>query len=199
VPTFSGQVSQSSDDAREITAGTGIHTVNNTGVGTNIGQAGVGTNFLVFLRFQNVTIPQGTTISAATFSPNFTSASNTGSATINGEAADDSATSTTTANSISSRSKTTASASWNVGTVASTGFQVSPDISSVIQEIVNRGGWASGNALSLLISVGSGSASGNINLYDQSPSDGAELAVTYTAGGGGPQSNAAFFLRFISP
>jgi hypothetical protein len=56
---------------------------------------------------------------------------------------------------VSSRALTTASTSWTpaswsvVGEAAAA--QRSPDLAGVIQEVVSRGGWASGNSLAVII------------------------------------------------
>jgi hypothetical protein len=183
VGIYSGQVSQSSDDASQN--GTGAAGVI-TGVTIPLGQhSGAAGTFFAGFRFQNVTIPQGATIGSASISPNFAGATNTGISTMLGEAADNSATFGTSTNNISGRSTTTNTASWDTSTVASSGFQPSPDLTAIIQEIVNRSGWASGNALSILFQTSHATiSSGVVNTYDQSPSDGATILVGYSTTAG---------------
>ena len=68
---------------------------------------------------------------------------------VRGEAAD-SALSYDMGTRIGSRSVTTAAVSWSIATPwAEDGVYTSPDIKTVVQEIVNRPGWASGNALGI--------------------------------------------------
>ena len=71
------------------------------------------------------------------------------------EAVDNAAAFTTTARSISTRSRTTATVSWTPvawpTAGARTADQRTPDLAAVLQEVVGRSGWVSGNALVLLV------------------------------------------------
>ena len=114
---------------------------------------------LVGMRFGGLTIPQGATIQNAyiQFRADETTAGPT-SLVIKGHATDDAPTFTTQSGGISSRSPTVASASWNPSpwTRGDRGpDQQTPNIAAVVQEIVDRPGWSSGNALALIVS-GSG-------------------------------------------
>lgn len=110
----------------------------------------------VGMRFNAVTIPKDATITNAylQFTVDETGSSAATALQIWGQAADNASTFTTTTNNISSRAKT-ASVSWSPtawSTVGAAGpDQRTPDIKAVIQEIVSRPGWASGNALVLII------------------------------------------------
>ncbi|MDX1527856.1 MAG: hypothetical protein R3337_04465, partial [Gammaproteobacteria bacterium] len=111
---------------------------------------------MIGMRFTNITVPNGATITSAwiQFKADET---DTGpvNLTIQGEAADDAATFVDANGNISSRALTTAAVSWsppNWQTVGEAGpKQQTSDISAVIQEIVNRPGWTSGNALAIII------------------------------------------------
>ena len=114
----------------------------------------------VAMRFTGVTLPPGATITAAWVQFQVDEASAAGAAlTVAGEAADNAGAFTTTARNLSTRPRTTASVSWapvswpTVG--ARTADQRTPDLTAVIQEIVGRSGWASGNALVVVV-TGSG-------------------------------------------
>ena len=77
------------------------------------------------------------------------------SLTIAGQAADNAATFTTVSSNVSSRLRTAATvgwipASWPTVNLAGPN-QRTPDLSAVIQQIVGRPGWVSGNALALVI------------------------------------------------
>jgi hypothetical protein len=119
-------------------------------------------NQLVGMRFAGIDIPAGAVINNAWIQ--FTAEKTTnrvGSLTIKAEASDDAATFTAGANSnISLRGKTSASVSWNPPdwTVLNEAGanQRTPNIASLIQEVVNRSGWASGNALAVIISGNTG-------------------------------------------
>ena len=112
------------------------------------------------MRFQNITIPKSSTITTASF--NLTCSTTYSMTTVNsritGDDEDNAATFSTLANYQDRRGTvvggannnyiTTANVTWdnlptwNAGTV----YQ-SPEIKTVVQEIVNRAGWSSGNAM----------------------------------------------------
>ncbi|MGY1681899.1 PKD domain-containing protein [Geodermatophilus sp. SYSU D01176] len=112
----------------------------------------------VGMRFTNVTIPAGATITNAyvqfTADEVKSAASNL---VIAGQASDNPATFTTATNSLSptARPLTTATVSWAppawTTVDARTTAQRTPDIRSVVQEIVDRGDWASGDPLVLIV------------------------------------------------
>ncbi len=109
----------------------------------------------VGLRFTAMTIPVGATITSAylTFRAIAADApmNNTGptNLTIRGQLTANAPTFTTAIGNITSRAVTTASASW-APTSWTTGTDYnSPSLVGVIQEIVNQGTWASGNALAV--------------------------------------------------
>ncbi|WP_412972517.1 PilC/PilY family type IV pilus protein [Glaciecola sp. MF2-115] len=106
------------------------------------------------LRYQDIRIPRGAVITSARV--RFTSkALNTSDATltIRAEAVGTSPTFTDDDKNISSRSSTGMEVVWDTDNnfPLSDDSVLSPDISSVIQEVVNRGDWCGGNNLSLLI------------------------------------------------
>jgi hypothetical protein len=110
----------------------------------------------VGLRFTGVNLPQGAVITNAYVQ---FQADETGSGpaalTIHGQAADNAPAFTTATSNLSSRATTTASVGWappdwlTVG--AATAAQRTSDLSPILQEIVGRPGWTSGNALALLV------------------------------------------------
>jgi hypothetical protein len=143
------------DDADELQSGSVRRANGDLELGTD---QGVPTT--VGLRFTGVTIPQGATITRAYVQ--FTTDENGKNATslvIRAESSDNSAAIATTAFNISSRPRTTASTAWSppkwqgVGTAGPA--QQTPDLSAVMQELVNRPGWATGNALMIIV-TGSG-------------------------------------------
>lgn len=151
---------QSSDDANEVVSSGAVSITTD---GTTSAAKLDGTNHGGF-RFPNVTVAQGATISSATIQFEQLAGlsglgSQIGNQTIYGEAADNSAVFATTSNNISGRSRTTATGTKMLDT-ATGGASQTADVTSVIQEIVNRAGWASGNALSILF-IGTGTAASN--------------------------------------
>jgi hypothetical protein len=73
---------------------------------------------------------------------------------------------------------------WDPGVWSSGGWYESPDLQDVIQEIVNRSGWASGNALVLLLADDGSATSVNrlIYAYNSGAANGAELQIEYATG-----------------
>lgn len=133
----------------------------------------------VGLNFPNLAIPQGAIIESAYFEvvsdASYTDAT---SIVIFGEDIDDAA-EFSNGSPISSRTTTTESETW-IMPYWSTGnitYQ-SPDISDIIQEIVDRGGWSSGNDLNIITSETSGNR--GAKSYNRSPSDAPKLIVTYS-------------------
>jgi hypothetical protein len=169
---YSGQVSQSSDDASQSSNGLVFLTTTLINLSAGGGWRG--------FRWQNVNIAQGATITSATFSPYFKYSNNSGVATIYGEADNNAGTFTTAKGSVGGRSKTSHSVSWDTTPVTGTGFQGSPDLTAIIQEIINRPGWQSGNALALLVSCefDTNPDEADIYTYDESYLDAACLSIS---------------------
>ena len=110
----------------------------------------------VGLRFDGVAVPQGATITRAyvQFQAD-RAASGDISLTIAGQAADDPPTFLTAAGNISTRPRTAASVGWTPAPWSAAGdrgvAQQTTELAPVIQEIVARPGWASGNAVVLIV------------------------------------------------
>jgi hypothetical protein len=110
----------------------------------------------VGIRFRGVVIPKGATITAAWIQ--FTTdelKSGSTALSIRGQAVDNAATFTTSSRNVSSRARTTASVAWApvpwTVTRERGPSQRTPNVSPVLQEIVSRAGWASGNAIAFVI------------------------------------------------
>ena len=119
--------------------------------------ADLGGNQTVGMRFTGVTIPQGATITSAyvQFQADETKSVAT-SLNIQAEDVANAGVFTSAANDLTGRFLTTASIPWSpVGwnTVGEAGTdQQTPDIATVIQEIIDLPGWASGNSLAIIVS-----------------------------------------------
>ena len=133
----------------------------------------------VFLRFTNVTIPAGSTISAAKLKVDFLSGSER-TFQINGYDLDN--VSQPSAGSDGNHTNfTTANASWTIP--ASAAVHDSPEIKTIVQEIVDRSGWASGNAMMFSIWLNATEYSTyKRNLYFIDATDGTDpqLEITYS-------------------
>lgn len=145
---------------------------------TYIGYNGV--SFGAFLRFQNITIPPGSTITAASvrFVP-ASSRSGTCPLILTGELALNPSAAASAADALG-RSRTVASVGWNepdhtVNVAVST-----PDFSAVIQEIIDQSGWASGNALQLFVDDNGSSSFRQPRTYNGSTTNCPRLDVDYT-------------------
>jgi len=105
-----------------------------------------------FMRFRNVTVPNGATITAAHIEIVATGGTTTGSVVSNIYADDiDDAVAPTDDTEHDALTRTTAFTAWDNPAAWRTGTTYnSPDIASVIQEVVDRAGWVSGNALQIL-------------------------------------------------
>ena len=172
--TFNASVTASSDDAQESSG-----TMNLTATTLNANF----TTHITGMRFLSVTIPQGATIDSATITVYLTSTTyDDPDINIKGEAADNPGTFTTANNNITNRTKTTASVNWTA-TGIGTGNKTSPDIAAVIQEITDRSGWASGNAL-VIFFTGNNSSSAIRWASADSANPTAQLDVTYTTSTG---------------
>jgi hypothetical protein len=132
----------------------------------------------VGLRFQNVNIPQGTIITNAYLE--FTNENNDDSGVcewvITGQAADNPIGFDDTMDNISDRPRTGQSVTWTTSAPAWVDDQkyTSPDISSVIQEIVGRAGWNAGNNLVLIIDSPAELAKREVFSYDGAYDDPAD-------------------------
>ncbi|MBN1981602.1 MAG: CehA/McbA family metallohydrolase [Chitinivibrionales bacterium] len=144
--------------------------------GSTIGNQTVG------LRFTGMLIPKKAKILCASLQ--FTADEKKSGLTtviIQGEAADNSAAFTTANKNVSSRNKTTASVSWQIpawNTIGAAGSrQKTPDVKSVIQEIVNRDNYSVQSALVIIIT---GSGTRTAESYEGSASQSPLLYVEYS-------------------
>ena len=135
------------------------------------------TDQLVGLRFRNLQIPQGTLIVSAVleFETDETNSGST-SVTIEGQDIDDAPQFGGGNSNISNRTRTSASVDWNSIPAWNTVSErhQSPDITSIVQEIVDRGGWSAGNDMVFIIT---GSGERTAESYDGEPSNAPILRI----------------------
>lgn len=173
--TFSANVDDSLDNGLEFPTNTFDTTVT-LGVG-NFSSISANTG----LRFINVSVPQGATINSADITL-YNQGVLAGSPVARWYAwDDDDAPQFSSGGDVPSNvTKTTAFTAFTVST-----GDITHSITSVIQEIVNRGGWVSGNAINLIAFDNSSPLNSGAGWdgFDQgSPS---LLEIDYTTGGGG--------------
>jgi hypothetical protein len=150
--TVEVRVTASSDDAEQVTA-TGKVSLTSTDLQLTTDKSSVQ---IVGMRFAGVAIPREATIVNAYVQFKVDEASSVATAlTVQAQAADNAPTFTTATGNLSARAGTAAAVPWAPAawpTVGAAGpDQRTPNITSVIQEIVGRTGWASGNSLVILI------------------------------------------------
>ncbi len=188
--TFTRTISLSSDDAEETgTDGTynGVGFVNLSSpdielvrddANPSAGSQKVG------LRFQNIQVPKGAIINNAyiTFRAIAANTPNTNNGVnnlvIKGEAADNPATFASTTYDVSKRTKTNAFTNWTSIPSWTTGTNYStPSVADIVQELVIRNGWNSGNSMVFLID---GSGSRNAESWDNSGTNQPILTIEYS-------------------
>ena len=142
-------------------------------------------NQTIGLRFTGLNIPQGANILSAhvQFTTDETN-SGTTNLTIKGHDTDNSPIFTTSSYNVSSRTSTSASVNWSPSAWSSVGqagsTQKTPDIKTIIQELVDRNGWTSSSALSLIIT---GTGERTAESYDGASASAPVLTVIYNTEG----------------
>lgn len=178
---FTKQIASGSDDVEETSKGV----VNLSGDDIELVYDTKTTGSqVVGLRFNGITIPQGATITKAYIQFTVDEVTNTScNLTIRGEASDNSTAFTSSSKNVSRRVKTSASVNWvpagwtTIGLSASE--QQTPDLKSIIQEIVNRSLWKSGNNMTFII-TGAGTGKRTAVAYETSSANAAMLWIEYT-------------------
>ena len=178
VDSILAQVASGDDDAEEGSEGSGNMYLNSSDLELTLD----GNEQVVGMRFIDMAIPAGALIANAYIQFTVDETDSTScDLTITGELNADAPAFTTTDYNISSRTDTSANVSWSPPawtTVGAAGAdQRTPDISNIIQEIVNQEGWQSGNALVLMIN---GTGVRTAESYDGDESAAPQLYVEYS-------------------
>lgn len=186
--TVDEQVGASDDDAHEADDNTGFSVISTQAKMDS--NTAAGSRFNLGNRFQTVAVPQGDTIDVANIQVNvFATTMDDPNVDILAEDVDDAVDFAATAD-VTDRVRTTASVAW-VATGIGDGFKTSPDFNSVVQEVVDRASWASGNDMVIFLD---GKADANFffreRSYDDDPANAAKLHIEYTAAGGETRSLA---------
>ena len=146
-PEIITSISQATDDAYEVAS-----SVNLSSTSLKLSQS---TNAVTLgLRYQDLNIPRGAIITNAyiRFSSNGFNSGAT-NLTFSGELIGNSITFSETSNNISARTKTSNSVLWDTDNdwPVSNETTVSPDLSSIVQEIVDQSDWCGGNSLNIIV------------------------------------------------
>lgn len=143
---------------------------------------------IVGMRFRSVAIPQGATINSAylEFETDETDSDAT-SLMIFGENVDDANQFGTSDDDISDRPKTSASTNWSPSAWNSVNeLHQTPDIATIIKEIVDRPGWSTGNDLVIIIEPGGSCTNSDCERtaesHDGTSSEAPLLVIDYSAG-----------------
>ena len=175
-PNIDLSVCLPADDAEEAMDGT-------MASGSDNNRLEFGTKKYVGVRFPGVAIPPGATITTAYvefLSSNTTSETFTDLRVV-GDDSDNALAFTTTAFNMTNRVKTSATVPWYISPNWVSGVRYkSPDLRTIIQEIVDRPGWASGNAVALMFESMDPAGGCKASALDGFPaSDAARIHIEY--------------------
>ena len=174
--------STDNNDVFQYVSGGSTHSSGNIRLGNRSG--GSYGDCTAGLRFTTIPVPQGATITSASlnFKAYDTYSSNI-YLKIYAEDVDDGTIFSETTNNVSSRTLTTAAVDWDItSSWTYNSWYTSSDISSVIQEIVNRAGWNINQDINIIIKDDGSSSGNNRNAfaYDYDASYAPKLDITYT-------------------
>lgn len=186
MPTVSVRVAAGGDDGLHAEA---THLYSSGSVFHTIGDSDV-SGYGNYQRFLNILIPNAATITVAYITLTGKDDSSGGTCTAVIEAEDeDSPTAVVSNADWHALSRTTASVTWSPVAAVTTDEELqTPSIVTVVQELVNRGGWASGNNMQFLVhddaEASSANAYRNFRSYDDSTTKAPLLTITYTTAAG---------------
>lgn len=172
--TFTGRTVAGDDDADELAT---VVTVG--GASLTLG----GATRYAGMRIPGVSLPVGATVTSASLTLTAAATDATYSdLQIRGEAVDSAAAYTAAASDISSRNMTVASTQWiPEGWTAGTAYE-SPDISAVVQEVIDVSGWAQNNPVNLIV-TGTAASSRTVDAFEAGLSDAPLLTIDYEYAG----------------
>ncbi len=176
--TVSDQISVDADDADQDGIGSDTKIDNNP--------FKIGLNQYIGLRFVGHGLPNNAVILSASiqFTTEGGKSEGSPSTRIVGEDADSAGTFVQAVNNISDRTTTSASVVWDLPAWPTDGesgpAQQTPDLSAIIQEIVDRPGWTDGNPLVFIFEPNGGDEERLAWTYKGSPPDAATLSIEYT-------------------
>jgi len=163
--TLDVQVVSGDDEAEETMSSGSVQVGTTTTI--ELGNKNGTENQTVGFRFRAVAIPADAVIDAAYVQ--FTSGgaqSSDVALTVAAEASDNALQFTNTVHNVSDRSTTSASAAWSPlawgARPAATNAERTPNLAAVIQELVVRPGWVSGNAVAIIIRAAPGTGQRNV-------------------------------------
>lgn len=187
---FTKTITENNDAAEEQNPTNGSMSINSTDLELVYDR---NTEQYVGLRFQNITIPKNSTINSAhiQFTVDETDDEDT-NVVIYGEDTS-SANEYSSSSKISPRAHTSSFINWTIPEWDNAGDsesdQKTPDIKSIVQEIINRTDWNSGNNMAFIIKPGSNCDSSDCQrTAESSGNQGPELIIDYTENNPSPCS-----------
>jgi hypothetical protein len=195
VTVAESRVAASADDAEETSAGSVSI------IGTDLELGWDGAPQTLGIRFPGLAVPQGATVREAWVQFETDEATSTAVVlTFQAQAADNAPSFTSATNNLTSRSREPASAPWSPAPWATVGEagpdQRTPDLAALVQAVVDRPGWVSGNALVLFVNgPSSGVARRIARSWNIDPSGAPLLHVEYEL----VEVNDPPTLRIVSP
>ena len=171
--TQTSRIVNNNDDSEERLSTGNIQLNGNT---LSMGETG-STSQLVGLRFRDLDIPRGVTITSATLEfVADNSQLNNASLSIGIQASDDAPAFTSDTRDLSERALHQSKVDWQPGSWINNRTYASPDISGVLQQVVEREGWCGDNNLALIIE---GSGQRDAKSYRRSSTQAPRLRVSY--------------------
>ncbi|MCB9048934.1 MAG: T9SS type A sorting domain-containing protein [Lewinellaceae bacterium] len=173
------RVNASADDAEEHSSGYVSLTSSDLELANDPGRG----NQQIGMLFRGLNIPQGATIINAyiQFTSEDDANDNPCNLSFSGQASDNPSEFNASYQNVSTRPRTNATVNWApeewLSTGAAGGAQMSPNLSAILQEIVNRGGYAPANPIVILVE---GTGRRVAESFDGSSSKAPELCVEYT-------------------
>ena len=146
---------------------------------TNKKKAKIGKGRLLGYHFDGVDIPQGASIVSVTLSQ-YGFASNAKIAVAyNGEATSNADPFSRQKYDLSRRARTLETVTEHAGAWTATGYHPSPDLGTIVQELVSLPDWKSGNAINILVSSQDDGKARAVNQFDRDPNNAAILEIRY--------------------
>lgn len=179
------RISSSLNDLEENITG---QMVNGADISSDLEIGNDGLNYQrIGLRFENLAVPKDALIENVyiQFTTDETSGIDSPELTIKGELSNNSPAFLYEANNLLNRSKTLNSVNWAAipawGTLQESGVnQRTPELKTIVQEIINQGGYIAGNAISLFIEdTGQNNFKRTAESFDGSNAEAPEIYVTY--------------------
>lgn len=173
IESVSIQVEASADDGRELS-----NTANNIiSTSAPLNDYPTTTGRWGGARFLSVAIPRSAQIISATIVANDTTGGRVIDVTIFAQAADNPSAFNTTAADLSGRARSTASVEWDVASTAN-GEETSPSIVTIIQETVNRPGYAINNAIAIILQMNANNTCFSRS-FDGNPTKALKLDISF--------------------